>query len=275
MTPPPAERNLPPQGSPAFTLIELLVVIAIIAILASLLLPALSNAKAKATGVYCANNLKQLQTVFTMYAGDNNDDVVSNGRGDNPRAPSWVFGSFESNNPDNTNAWLITTSTNTLFSPYLKTLNIYRCPGDKKVERFGNVLTTVVRSYGMNSHVGWRDETYREQPNAGYRVYRKTVDMTVPSTSKLFVFAEIHHDSICRPFFGMYMTGERWYHVPANHHKRTSNLSFADGHVESHKWQEGRTYNPPKTIAWHSHDYSVPRSPDLAWLKERTTALNR
>src|SRR5216117_2263794 len=60
----------------AFTLVELLVVISIIAILASLLLPASSQAKAKAQTIQCLNNQRQLQLAWYLYAGDNNDRIA-------------------------------------------------------------------------------------------------------------------------------------------------------------------------------------------------------
>ena len=90
-----------------FSLVELLVVIAIIAVLAALVFPALSRAKAKAQGIACLNNLKQLTLAWDMYAHDNNDVLVPN----NPPnywpygklGPTWAWGDMRYGNADGTN----------------------------------------------------------------------------------------------------------------------------------------------------------------------------
>src|SRR5262245_54484550 len=89
-------------GVHAFTLIELLMVIAIIAILAGLLLPALTSAKVKGQSAMCLSNVKQLQLSWNMYPDDNNGVLVQNYYGNATAPERWVRGDM-SNDQDATN----------------------------------------------------------------------------------------------------------------------------------------------------------------------------
>ncbi|MHB8520871.1 MAG: prepilin-type N-terminal cleavage/methylation domain-containing protein [Limisphaerales bacterium] len=257
----------------AFTLIELLVVIAIIAILAALLLPALAGAKASALRTQCLNNLKQLSIIWVMYAGDNDDRLVSNGQGDSA-IPTWIAGSFEGSPPDATNDVLLYDPKRSLFGPYLKTAKIYKCPADRTPGTSATLTSPRVRSYAMNVHAGWTGAQYRALPTTGYKVFKRTPDFGAPGPSDLLIFEEVHPDSICRPFFGVYMDAgpkARFYHYPASYHNRAGVDSFADGHVANHKWVDVRTYKP-KSRDFHGHNDLSPNNPDIAWIQERSTA---
>src|ERR1035437_1126089 len=155
-----ADRAMPPAG---FTLIELLVVIAIIAIVAALLLPALTRAKAKGQGVHCLNNLRQLDLGWLMYAHDNRDvlpgdhwqDEASLGPNDNNWVTGWLSPEGEPpNNTDNTNTVFLLDSTYSQTGPYVRAAPVYKCVADQSMAVINGQRLPRVRSMSMNCWMG-------------------------------------------------------------------------------------------------------------------------
>jgi prepilin-type N-terminal cleavage/methylation domain-containing protein len=261
------------RGTGGFTLIELLVVIAIIAILAAMLLPVLARAKGQAHRAQCISNQRQLGVTWTMYPSDNAERLVTNGSAD--QGSTWVSGSFKAVPPDATNSALLLDPKRSLFATYLRTPGVYKCPADKTPGTSATRKNPRVRSYAMNGYVGWAGEAFKSQPNpAQYVVFTKSAHLSFPAPSTLLVFVEVHPDSICRPCFGVYMEAvparARLLHIPASYHNRSGVNTFADGHAESHKWLDARTFNARLTD-YHNHDDPSPNNVDILYLQERTT----
>jgi prepilin-type N-terminal cleavage/methylation domain-containing protein/prepilin-type processing-associated H-X9-DG protein len=276
-------------GKRAFTLIELLVVIAIIAILAALLLPALSSAKGRALGIVCVSNKKQLTLAWLMYLGDNNDNMPPNVNSQTTQTTiSWMEGvlSVAPNTPDNTN---INYMKQTLLGPYDSGVTtIFKCPSDQwQCSMYGQSMDRV-RSVSMNGFIEggaynslkvaagcpFKEDWYGFENGGAYYCYNKMSDIQSnpgARASDLFVFDDEFSDSMNDGslYFIKFNTPSEWKDLPASYHNGRCAFGFADGHAELHKWLNPNTIKKPTGTAYVP--VMIGNPVDMNWMIEHGT----
>jgi hypothetical protein len=255
----------------AFTFVELLVVLGVVALMVSLVATALAGSRPNFQGALCLNNMRQLMAAFTIYTHDNTDlfppnpDTASSTPG-----CSWVLGGAwgwipfgSSGSPDAGNPDILRDGSRNLLAAYTRTnISLFRCPFDPRVAPYSGSDTNlvgqnipVIRDISMNQGVGtkgvcaagananaavdapWLDGNHNHTANNPYATFGKWSDFKIVRPSEIWVLVDDDPWTINDGAMAVTAAFPDTVDYVNFLNNNSTCFSFADGHVETHKWK--------------------------------------
>ncbi len=269
------------KSSQGFTIVDLVAVTAILALLAGLLLPALSATQNASHGMFCVSNKKQLILAFSTYAADNDGRFIGNlnpaGDGSqdagmfaaNMAKAPWILGWLDwKDTQANTNTLYLTHPKFARLSPYLGyKATVFKCPSDVYLSDVQRKSGRGERVRSISANFGVGDGNAESGPWDSYFTHvKKFSDMMKPAPSDVWVYTDEHPDSIndCG-FFNPLVS--QWIDLPASYHDGAGSFAFADGSAALHKWQASAKNAKITAFALQYPSIKSSKDADIIWMR--------